>query len=383
MAEVEAAVDAAAMEDPREFLKLMARLALDEIGEDQAVLRIVMREGDNSPALRDEFHRRIVSRGHAKLAGDLRARARRGGVDPPDLDALAAVLLGSVINYRVLETLFGRPPGDVGEDRFIETWADASFAMLAATSSWTRPLTRSEPNERPHRQSPRRDPGPSPVARPPPGPDRAVGDARAALVLRRLPGGHRRVGERARAVRRAPRDRCRGAVRGPGLLLTIAAFTLHRRRGGGRAHVARVRRAPHGLAPVQPRALRDRGRGRELRGPRRTGGRRRAGPGAGPTAPRGPPRRAAGPRGGAHRARVRWRRRPAGARHLRVREAGVRGGARAHARVRPPSGDPRGLRRARSTPPRGPTACPGTSRRWRPPRPRRWPDASSAWTSAR
>ena len=53
-------------------------------------------------------------------------------MDPPDLDALAAVLLGSIINYRVLETLFGRPPGDVGEDRFIETWADASFAMLAA-----------------------------------------------------------------------------------------------------------------------------------------------------------------------------------------------------------------------------------------------------------
>jgi len=132
VAEVEAAVDAASMEDPREFLRLMARLALDEIGKDQAVLRIVMREGDNSPALRDDFHRRIVSRGHAKLADDLRASARQRGVDPPDLDALAAVLLGSIINYRVLETLFGRPPGDVDEDRFIETWADSSFALLAA-----------------------------------------------------------------------------------------------------------------------------------------------------------------------------------------------------------------------------------------------------------
>ena len=129
--EVEAAVEAAAIEDPRAHLRLMGRLALDEIGKDQPLLRIVMREGDNSPELRDDFHRRIVSRGHAKLADDLRATARDRGMDPPDVDAIAAVLLGSVINYRVLETLFGRPPGDVDEERFIDAWAEASVALLA------------------------------------------------------------------------------------------------------------------------------------------------------------------------------------------------------------------------------------------------------------
>lgn len=132
VAEVGAAVDAAALDDPRAELRLLGRLALDEIGGDQPVLRILMREGENSPGLRDEFHRRIVSRGHTKLVRWLRATARRRGVDPPDLDAIAAVVLGSVINYRVLETLFGRPPGDVGEDRFIEAWADASLALLAS-----------------------------------------------------------------------------------------------------------------------------------------------------------------------------------------------------------------------------------------------------------
>lgn len=132
VAEVEAAVDAVSLDDPRAELRLLGHLALEEIGGDQPVLRIVMREGDNSPGLRDEFHRRIVSRGHAKLVGWLRSMARRQGVDPPDLDAIAAVILGSVINYRVLETLFGRPPGDVDEDRFIEAWTDASLALLAS-----------------------------------------------------------------------------------------------------------------------------------------------------------------------------------------------------------------------------------------------------------
>ena len=131
VAEVEAAVDAAHLEDPRAELRLLGRLALDEIRDDQPVLRIVMREGENSPELRDDFHRRIVSRGHDKLVRWLRAIAKRRGVDPPDLDAVAAVVLGSVINYRVLETLFGHPPGDVDEDRFIEAWTDASLALLA------------------------------------------------------------------------------------------------------------------------------------------------------------------------------------------------------------------------------------------------------------
>ncbi len=131
VAEVEAAVEAAAPEDPRDRLRLLGRLALDEIGGDQPLLRIIMREGDNSPGLRDDFHRRIVSQGHGKLVRDLRATARERGVEGPDIDAIAAVVLGSIINYRVLETLFGRPPGDVDEERFIETWADASLALLA------------------------------------------------------------------------------------------------------------------------------------------------------------------------------------------------------------------------------------------------------------
>jgi len=131
VAEVEAAVDAAALEDPREELRLLGRLALDEIGGDQPMLRIVMREGDQAPRLRDEFHRRIVSRGHEKLVRWLRAIAKKRGVDPPDLDAVAAVVIGSVINYRVLETLFGHPPGDVDEDRFIDAWTDASLTLLA------------------------------------------------------------------------------------------------------------------------------------------------------------------------------------------------------------------------------------------------------------
>ena len=116
--------------DPRDEVHALGRIAFREIGRDQAVLRIVMREGDNFPELRDRFHERIVRRGHAQAEARLGLLAERAGAADLDLPALAAILLASVINYRVLDTLFGRPPGDLAEDRYIEAWADSALRLL-------------------------------------------------------------------------------------------------------------------------------------------------------------------------------------------------------------------------------------------------------------
>jgi AcrR family transcriptional regulator len=116
--------------DPREEVRTLGRIAFREIGRDQAVLRIVMREGDNFPELRDRFHEQIVRRGHEQTEVRLRLLAERAGVSGLDLKALAAVLLGSLINYRVLDTLFGRPPADLPENRYFEAWADSALRLL-------------------------------------------------------------------------------------------------------------------------------------------------------------------------------------------------------------------------------------------------------------
>ena len=181
-------------------------------------------------------------------------------MDPPDLDALAAVVLGPIINYRVLETLFGRPPGDVDEERFIEAWADASLALLAEHG-----LMDKTPGEGANDMNDRID--------------NHRGGIRFLLLSLGLPQGL--IGVWALFAPRSFYDDFPVGtdgwvnVLGPfdehlvtdvgalfiglALLLTIAAVTLAPHdRGGGGAHVARVRRAAHGLASVQPRALRDR-----------------------------------------------------------------------------------------------------------------------------
>ena len=91
----------AAGADARDEVRVLIHIAFREIGRDQKVLRIVMREGDNFPELRDRFHDRIVRRGHAQTAERLRRLAERGGRGAAlDLDALAAVLLAPIISYR-------------------------------------------------------------------------------------------------------------------------------------------------------------------------------------------------------------------------------------------------------------------------------------------
>jgi hypothetical protein len=118
--------------DAREEIRVLVRIAFREIGRDQEVLRIVMREGDNFPELRDRFHDRIVRSGHAQTAERLRQLAARARVQGLDVEALAAVLLAPIISYRVIETLFGRPPGDLDEDRYLDIWTASAVSLLEA-----------------------------------------------------------------------------------------------------------------------------------------------------------------------------------------------------------------------------------------------------------
>ncbi|HEU0023159.1 MAG TPA: TetR/AcrR family transcriptional regulator [Thermoleophilaceae bacterium] len=130
--ELESRATTAPLLDPPEEVWALGRVAFREIGRDQEVLRIVMREGDNFPELRDRFYERIVLRGHEQTAIRLRLLAERAGVDGVDLEALAAVVLAPIISYRLLDTLFGRAPTGVDEERYLDTWVGSALSLLEA-----------------------------------------------------------------------------------------------------------------------------------------------------------------------------------------------------------------------------------------------------------
>lgn len=105
-----------------EALGTLGHAAMRMLEDDRDVLRIVYRELDAFPALRDEVRARRMQATYATLADWLRDRAARGELRVDDPEATAAVLLGAITSFRVFQTLLGEPPAAVDEDRFVRAW---------------------------------------------------------------------------------------------------------------------------------------------------------------------------------------------------------------------------------------------------------------------
>ena len=115
--------------DPRSELTLVARWSLQELKEEQELMRVIQKDGDQYPELVAEVHERIVDRGHEEARQLIERLLQHRGVDAPNVDALAAVALSAPVAYRIVERMFGVPPGGVSEDDFIEAWVDLWVAF--------------------------------------------------------------------------------------------------------------------------------------------------------------------------------------------------------------------------------------------------------------
>lgn len=115
--------------DLRAELTLMARWNLASLDRRAPLSRFVRREGDRVPAkLRHRLYARLVELPYTRVASWLRGRLQEAGVEEPDLHALALIMIEPMSSYRSLQQLFGRTPGKVDDERFIETWVDVCLA---------------------------------------------------------------------------------------------------------------------------------------------------------------------------------------------------------------------------------------------------------------
>jgi AcrR family transcriptional regulator len=121
---VRSAMELMPLGDLRSELTLVARWTLHELKEEQELMRVVQKDGDQFPELVMDVHERIVKRGHDEARKLITRLMEQTGVNVPNPDALAAVALSSPVAYRIQERMFGVPPGGVSEDDFIEAWVD-------------------------------------------------------------------------------------------------------------------------------------------------------------------------------------------------------------------------------------------------------------------
>jgi AcrR family transcriptional regulator len=110
--------------DLRAELTLLARWGLQQIQNMRPLVRILQRETTFVPRLVERYRDEVVRRGYALSAEWLRRQFKEMGLPDRDFDALATIAVGSIINYRWEEVLFGLPPADVDEERFVQTFVD-------------------------------------------------------------------------------------------------------------------------------------------------------------------------------------------------------------------------------------------------------------------
>jgi AcrR family transcriptional regulator len=126
--------------DLRAELTVLARYTLDQIRGQQQILRVLMKEGERFPELRDEFHDRLVQGGWERTLRWWRARCQHHGVPEGDAEATVVALFSPLIFHPVMVTLFGRAPAGVDEDRLIAAWVEMALAGLRERGIFEEPI---------------------------------------------------------------------------------------------------------------------------------------------------------------------------------------------------------------------------------------------------
>lgn len=111
------------MAPPGDDVEAIAHEMLDFMRAD--LLRIYFRDLDEFPDQRQRINERTINTSYRAVANRIAA------ANPTiDADAAAAVLLGSLINFRINEALIGPDANGVDRDRFINTWGAIYRSIL-------------------------------------------------------------------------------------------------------------------------------------------------------------------------------------------------------------------------------------------------------------
>lgn len=109
--------DELSMTEPRSLAEA-GRTALASMDEVRDLIRIVMRDLDRFPDLLMPVLDKL-------LEGPIRTVAARMTAAAPGIDgeAMATLLIGSLVNVRAIEAVGGKRPAAVGDERLLSAWA--------------------------------------------------------------------------------------------------------------------------------------------------------------------------------------------------------------------------------------------------------------------
>ncbi|MFE3192479.1 TetR/AcrR family transcriptional regulator [Nocardia sp. NPDC059240] len=121
--------------DLRSELTLVCRWLLTAIEKQRDLLRVVERDGDRFPELRDRCRVHLVDASHLAAVAFTTGWATETSHPSSDPEASAAIMIGAVFNYCHTRWTYGQPPLGVDEDRFVTSWVNYCYDLMTGTSS--------------------------------------------------------------------------------------------------------------------------------------------------------------------------------------------------------------------------------------------------------
>jgi len=130
-----------AVADPRSSLRLIARVALDELDREKHINQIIEKDGRRFPELRDRMREAMVEPGFryaeeifgawVRATHDADSSLESDRATGIDVAAVATVLLSALVHHRRHAWLLDKPPHGVDTDRFLDAWVDVTMRALA------------------------------------------------------------------------------------------------------------------------------------------------------------------------------------------------------------------------------------------------------------
>jgi AcrR family transcriptional regulator len=122
--QMQGAIDLLPLGDLRAELTLMARWNLQDLQRRRDLHRFLRKEGDQFPDLVAKVYERMGAGPLRRTADFLSGRLRDAGAEPIDAEAVVVVMVQTMAAYRTHEDIYGAPPLDVDEERFVQAWVD-------------------------------------------------------------------------------------------------------------------------------------------------------------------------------------------------------------------------------------------------------------------
>ena len=118
--------------DLRSELTLMARGSLLLLGTWGDLIRVMLKESDQFPAVMADARARLFDGSYRFFADWLAAKSKSGELPDADHEAIAIVALGSIEAYWVMCNVYDNRPFGVDDDRFVEQWVTSLLRALGA-----------------------------------------------------------------------------------------------------------------------------------------------------------------------------------------------------------------------------------------------------------